>query len=610
MKAFQLKITIKNSKPPIWRRVIVPTGITFSQLALILNKAMGWCGYHLFEFDFYHRELRVIEDAEDFCLEYNSYDCLEASTTYIREFLEEEDWFTYTYDLGDDWAHRVEIERMIEDYPLNHPMVIKYKGDCPVEDCGGIGGYYNCLKIIADESHPEHDEMSEWMKRQGYPEEYDMNLVNEQLQKKCFYIWDSGETRGKNELYEDGFSCKYGLYATRRDKNKNLVVKESGKHQLEKAMNNFSKAMRSTDYWWENFGMVTLRSILEDFEQEALIEIAEEKGVTGNLHCGKKRLVEKIAARMLLPHVLRIYFLYLQDEEIQEFENAAKHRGLYTCKNFSLISNVYEAAYIGVLEDGRVNVPQDVWQVYQAISSTEFHEKRRTYSFVLACMRTAGILYGIAPIEILLKMINQHPKICLTIAELEQIVNEIPLEYKEYLLKSNMFYHMEFYPDDRGLLGAQGNKAYYIPTVKEICEMGIYEYFASDTSIIKFKRFLQKELDATRDDAEIAVKIIQRKICSGCELEEIFDILGEMALIDEENSFDTVDKLTKQLQHLWNHTRMILNRGFTPDEICRQKDKSKIINLQEARKNKVYPNDPCPCGSGKKYKKCCGRSQK
>ena len=22
---------------------------------------------------------------------------------------------------------------------------------------------------------------------------------------------------------------------------------------------------------------------------------------------------------------------------------------------------------------------------------------------------------------------------------------------------------------------------------------------------------------------------------------------------------------------------------------------------------KVYPNDPCPCGSGKKYKQCCGR---
>ncbi|MCC8017186.1 MAG: SEC-C domain-containing protein, partial [Lachnospiraceae bacterium] len=24
---------------------------------------------------------------------------------------------------------------------------------------------------------------------------------------------------------------------------------------------------------------------------------------------------------------------------------------------------------------------------------------------------------------------------------------------------------------------------------------------------------------------------------------------------------------------------------------------------------KIYPNDPCPCGSGKKYKKCCGRNR-
>ena len=25
---------------------------------------------------------------------------------------------------------------------------------------------------------------------------------------------------------------------------------------------------------------------------------------------------------------------------------------------------------------------------------------------------------------------------------------------------------------------------------------------------------------------------------------------------------------------------------------------------------KIYPNDPCPCGSGKKYKNCCGRNNK
>ncbi len=27
------------------------------------------------------------------------------------------------------------------------------------------------------------------------------------------------------------------------------------------------------------------------------------------------------------------------------------------------------------------------------------------------------------------------------------------------------------------------------------------------------------------------------------------------------------------------------------------------------KEEKIYPNDPCPCGSGKKYKKCCGRNK-
>ena len=37
-----------------------------------------------------------------------------------------------------------------------------------------------------------------------------------------------------------------------------------------------------------------------------------------------------------------------------------------------------------------------------------------------------------------------------------------------------------------------------------------------------------------------------------------------------------------------------------------KEQKSSTTIVKEA---KVYPNDPCPCGSGKKYKKCCGRKQ-
>ena len=37
------------------------------------------------------------------------------------------------------------------------------------------------------------------------------------------------------------------------------------------------------------------------------------------------------------------------------------------------------------------------------------------------------------------------------------------------------------------------------------------------------------------------------------------------------------------------------------------KDDSLGKKPQKREAEKVYPNDPCPCGSGKKYKQCCGR---
>ncbi len=38
-------------------------------------------------------------------------------------------------------------------------------------------------------------------------------------------------------------------------------------------------------------------------------------------------------------------------------------------------------------------------------------------------------------------------------------------------------------------------------------------------------------------------------------------------------------------------------------ELYKEQKNSRTVHVEK----KVYPNDPCPCGSGKKYKKCCGR---
>ena len=57
----------------------------------------------------------------------------------------------------------------------------------------------------------------------------------------------------------------------------------------------------------------------------------------------------------------------------------------------------------------------------------------------------------------------------------------------------------------------------------------------------------------------------------------------------------------------WLYSLEQWNDIFTPErqkELYKEQKRSTTI-VNEA---KVYPNDPCPCGSGKKYKKCCGRN--
>ena len=70
-----------------------------------------------------------------------------------------------------------------------------------------------------------------------------------------------------------------------------------------------------------------------------------------------------------------------------------------------------------------------------------------------------------------------------------------------------------------------------------------------------------------------------------------------------------------------NNTRQWALKGYTPNELYHEEGKqlqplttehfkvsqqnSKVLDFQT--RTKIGRNDPCPCGSGKKYKKCCGK---
>ena len=82
MKAYQVKIMIKNSHPPIWRRCIIPSDFTFSQLSVVLNMIMGWSGSHLSDYEFRKQRISISEESEDIDVVFWGYKQLQARNTY------------------------------------------------------------------------------------------------------------------------------------------------------------------------------------------------------------------------------------------------------------------------------------------------------------------------------------------------------------------------------------------------------------------------------------------------------------------------------------------------------------------------------------------------
>ena len=54
---YEIKVSIKNTHPPVWRRLQIPSGITFHELSAIIQLAFDWSGQHMYGFEIPNQEL-------------------------------------------------------------------------------------------------------------------------------------------------------------------------------------------------------------------------------------------------------------------------------------------------------------------------------------------------------------------------------------------------------------------------------------------------------------------------------------------------------------------------------------------------------------------------
>jgi hypothetical protein len=174
---FQLRINLEEVDPPIWRRLLVPSGIRLATLHDVFCAAMGWTDSHLHSFTIGTALYGM--QSED-----HPEDELDETTHTLIGAIGDERRFRYEYDFGDDWQHQVVVEDTFT-IPIGLTFAVCLDGQraCPPEDCGGPWGYEHLLEVISDPGHEEHDESVEWVGDDFDPEEFSLATTNAALQR-------------------------------------------------------------------------------------------------------------------------------------------------------------------------------------------------------------------------------------------------------------------------------------------------------------------------------------------------------------------------------------------------------------------------------------------
>ena len=403
---------------------------------------------------------------------------------------------------------------------------------------------------------------------------------------------------------------------------------------------------------------IMLKHILRMYDKESLLNYARDLEIKRTSGLKKDELAEKIANELLMPTVMRRRIAVLSPECRILLERAMREAFIPTPEEMDDALCLHESDYAFLNKREQLDVPVDVKIAYEKINTPEFRKYARKMSWLSQCLNFGEVFYGVFDKDVLRKIYNARKGYHISEEELEKLCNEFPDDMTEcHMEEGQRFIVAEYlaYRDRyKDLLDIQAGKDFYIPNAQEVLDYARNLYLSQEPAYQNFREFLQHEIGMTYDEADAEALETWDKIQFDIDFTEIVQYFIDVYedLLDDIK----IEEIIPLLQELNNSTRMRIHRGHTPNEmmrkgmeedrfsqkpivvpgsteaanllksaseelkemgICVDFDSNAAIIPNNSSQNnvsgqaansimKIYPNDPCPCGSGKKFKKCCG----
>lgn len=363
-----------------------------------------------------------------------------------------------------------------------------------------------------------------------------------------------------------------------------------------------------------------LRECLAILDRATLLKVINEVGCKMEADTPEGIIDETVVT------ILTKFAQFLDNITISEFEKILEmyqnHDKLLNPENSFKFYNFiisgfafpFGTAELQSTNEYKLIIPREIAQMFMGWYSEDKLKEIEMRTQLDKTALSLAHLYGVYPKELLSQIWNKHYSESKFDDKMFDGLLTISSNYTGYVqregyIMASFFADATVDADWRQLLELSKEKEYYIPTLEELQFYEDNEFDENEESYVNLDSFLKNKI---KDDIKAANLMLM--IVIGCVNDsqpgEFTEIINEAGVVFDSN--DEARTMFGLLMKLSNNTRKWILKGYKPVEL--NPDISDDIRAfldtpltTSVGKQKVYPNDVCPCGSGKKYKKCCGK---
>lgn len=350
------------------------------------------------------------------------------------------------------------------------------------------------------------------------------------------------------------------------------------------------------------------------YGKKELEQIAKLYGVKGAYKLKKAELVEALleAIPKKMPEILPM----IDEADIERFE-ALLNQDKIVEANESLDAyyNLMELELVQLIQDkngSRLCVAPIIKEAYEKIDKTQVLPKIKRNSMLREYIISILNLYGVVEVSWAVTLFNKYYTPETNEIEITSLIkNDMRLVCQSKIM-DNYIVEETIYALDKNnfkdFVGATVERDYFIPSQELLEKVNNETYYEPSLQVEKLKSHIRTKYiqdESVIEEAIIAVTMIAKVDCdkTGKTMELILEELVNIGI-----KFDSLADINEMIKHLVpviNVTRKWINKGFTIQELSPHTFDDKTG--QKVKVLDIGRNAPCPCGSGKKYKKCCGK---